>query len=228
MVPVICVIGRSNSGKTLLMKQLIADLKERRYRVAAIKHSRHISDSDIPGKDTWNYSQAGSDLVGLSSPGHVSLTMKADSDPHLAEIVRLIGPDFDVILAEGFKLSSMPKIHVFRDGIDDELLCSEEDLIAVVADKQMPFQVPLFSPRDISGLVGLIEIRILEAKEPEMVMLYANGKSIPTTGFVRHMFAQTLRGMLSSLKDVPPDLRSIDLSIRFSDPDAHPSDAEER
>ncbi|MEK7750140.1 MAG: molybdopterin-guanine dinucleotide biosynthesis protein MobB, partial [Planctomycetota bacterium] len=40
-VPVISIVGRSNSGKTTLIVKLVKELKSRGYKVATIKHSHH-------------------------------------------------------------------------------------------------------------------------------------------------------------------------------------------
>ncbi|RME48581.1 MAG: hypothetical protein D6791_02930, partial [Chloroflexi bacterium] len=37
-VPIISIVGRSDSGKTTLLEKLIPELKRRGYRVATVKH----------------------------------------------------------------------------------------------------------------------------------------------------------------------------------------------
>ncbi|MFQ6112165.1 MAG: molybdopterin-guanine dinucleotide biosynthesis protein B, partial [Nitrospinota bacterium] len=73
MVPIICIVGKSEAGKTTLMESLIAELKGRGYSVATVKHDVHGVDLDQPGKDSWRYAQAGSDAVVLSSPTTLAL-----------------------------------------------------------------------------------------------------------------------------------------------------------
>ena len=41
MIPIVSIVGKSNSGKTTLLEKIIADLVHRGYRVATIKHNRH-------------------------------------------------------------------------------------------------------------------------------------------------------------------------------------------
>ena len=39
--PIVCFVGRSNSGKTTLIERLILELTGEGYRVATIKHAGH-------------------------------------------------------------------------------------------------------------------------------------------------------------------------------------------
>jgi molybdopterin-guanine dinucleotide biosynthesis protein MobB len=41
-VPVISIVGNSESGKTILIEKLIPALKKRGYHVGSIKHAREI------------------------------------------------------------------------------------------------------------------------------------------------------------------------------------------
>lgn len=53
MIPIVSIVAKSSSGKTTLLEGLIAELKQRGYRLAAIKHSAHGFDLDHPGTDSW-------------------------------------------------------------------------------------------------------------------------------------------------------------------------------
>jgi len=90
MVPVIAIVGRSGVGKTVIMEKLIAEFKSRGYRVGAVKHTHQTIDLDAPGKDTWRYTEAGSDAVAISSPLRVTVFNKLDHEPALEETVRLL------------------------------------------------------------------------------------------------------------------------------------------
>ena len=52
MIPIIAVVGESNSGKTTLIKKLMPELNKRGYRVATVKHHNHALEIDTPGKDS--------------------------------------------------------------------------------------------------------------------------------------------------------------------------------
>ena len=60
-------VGRSNSGKTTLLTKLIPKFKQLGLTVGTIKNTHHDVEFDKPGKDSWQYSQSGSDRVLVSS-----------------------------------------------------------------------------------------------------------------------------------------------------------------
>jgi molybdopterin-guanine dinucleotide biosynthesis protein MobB len=140
--PIVSIVGKSQSGKTVLMEQLIAEFKRRGYKVAALKHSRGGMEIDRPGKDSWRYAQAGSDAVLISSPDKLAFIKSLDHDPSVEEILPIVGPEFDLILVEGFKKSKIPKIEVHRKALGDDLLCSPEELFAIITDEPLDIDVP--------------------------------------------------------------------------------------
>jgi len=133
-LPIVSIVGKSQSGKTVLMEQLIAEFKKRGYKVAALKHSHGGMEIDHPGKDSWRFAQAGSDAVLVSSPDKLAFIKKLNHDLNIEEIMPIVGPEFDLVLAEGFRKSKTPKIEVHRKELGDDLLCSPEELSAIVTD----------------------------------------------------------------------------------------------
>jgi len=156
-VPVVSIVGKSQSGKTLIMEQLIVEFKRRGYRVAALKHSRGGMEVDYPGKDSWRFTRAGSDAVLVSSPGRLAFIKSVEHEPEIEEIMRIIGPDFDVVLAEGFKKSKLPKIEVHREDFGDALVCPREELSAVITDRPLDIDLPLLAREDTGGIADFIE-----------------------------------------------------------------------
>ena len=213
MVPIVCIVGKKGVGKTHVMEMLVAELKNRGYRVATVKHSVHGIDVDQEGKDSWRHAQAGSDAVVISSPQKLALIRKVDHDNTLAELSRFIASDFDIILAEGFKRDKAPKIEVHRKELGRDLLCAQEELLALATDESLDLNIPQYSPDDAPGLVDLIEKRYLNKEAKEVVSLFVNGEPVPLNDFVRRLFSNTLFGMISSLKRIPQAI-SIDISVR--------------
>ena len=213
MVPIVSVVGKSGVGKTYVMEKLIAELKSRGYRVASIKHSASGFDIDQEGKDTWRHAQAGSDTVAISSSQKVAIIRKVDHDYNLAELYRFIGPDFDIILAEGFKQDKAAKIEVHRKKFGPDLLCTKEELLAVATDEKLDMDVPQYNFEDATGLVDLIEKRFFTQEKEDVVSLFVNEEPIPLNPFARSIISKTLLGMISALKKVPQAI-SVDISIR--------------
>jgi molybdopterin molybdotransferase len=156
-VPVVSIVGKSQSGKTLLVEQLIAEFKTRGYRIAALKHSQGGMEMDRPGKDTWRFAQAGSDAVLISSPDRLALIRRSDHDLALEEIMSILGTEFDLVLAEGFRKSRIPKIEVYRRELGDDLACAPEELLAVVTDGQLNAPVTQLPRGDTAAIADFIE-----------------------------------------------------------------------
>lgn len=161
MIPIIPVVGYSNSGKTTLIVKLVKELKSRGFRVATIKHHHKPISLDIPGKDTWKYSEAGADVIVLASPGSINIIENTPEDFNLDNIAsRITG--VDLIIAEGFKSESRPKIEVFRSGVHEKLITPIEQLLAVASDINHA-GVPTFALDDAAGLVNYLQEKLLLA-----------------------------------------------------------------
>jgi molybdopterin molybdotransferase len=156
-LPIVSIVGKSQSGKTVLMEQLIAEFKRRGYKVAALKHSRGGMEIDRPGKDSWRFTQAGSDAVLVSSPDKLAFIKSLDHDLNIEEILPIVGPEFDLILAEGFKKSKIPKIEVHRKELGDDLLCSSEELLAIVTDGLLDTDITQLPWGDTVAVADFIE-----------------------------------------------------------------------
>ncbi len=143
MIPVISFIGRSGVGKTTYLEKLIAELKCRGYRIGVIKHDIHGFEIDRPGKDTWRHTQAGADVVCISSRDKFAMIKKLHVELPLDEIVAHI-EDVDIILVEGYKNHSALRVEIFRQASGREPLGHPEDLLAVISDIPLYPALPHF------------------------------------------------------------------------------------
>jgi molybdopterin molybdotransferase len=162
-LPTVSIVGKSASGKTVLMEQLIAEFKRRGYKVATLKHNHHGTvEIDHPGKDTWRFARAGADAVLVSSPNKLAFIENLNYDLRLEEIMPIVGPGFDLILAEGFRRSkSARKIEVHRKGLGNDLLCSPEELSAIVTDGSLDIDVAQLPWGDTVAVADFIEKNFL-------------------------------------------------------------------
>ena len=203
MIPIVSIVGKSDSGKTTLIEKLVPALTGRGYRIATVKHDVHGFEVDREGKDSWRHKQAGAHTVVISSSNKVALIRDVEKDLTLEEIREKFVQDVDLILSEGYKKDVQPKIEIFRKEIHKELLCTREDhLVAIVSNKAFDIEgVPCFSLDDIDGLAGFVEKRFLASKEETgETSLKVEGKTIPLTPFVKDLLNKMIRGMVSSLK----------------------------
>ena len=201
MIPIVSIVGKSDSGKTTFLEKLLPELTRRGYRIATVKHDVHGFEVDQEGKDSWRHKQAGAHTVVISSPKKVALIRDVKKDLTLEEIREKLIQDVDLILSEGYKKDVQPKIEIFRKAKHKELLCTNEDnLIAIVSDKKFRVGVSCFFLDDIRGVADFIEKKYLQSEREGEVSLKVDGKKIPMTPFVKSFVASAIKGMLSSLK----------------------------
>lgn len=154
MIPVISVVGYSNSGKTTLLVKIIKEMKNRGYKVATVKHHHKDVDIDTPGKDTWRHAQAGADAVVLASPSKVAIIEQTPQEMSLDEITGKIS-GVDIIFTEGFKREKKPKIEVFRSAVHDHLITPPGELLAVASDVKFD-GIPCFDLNEPGALVDFL------------------------------------------------------------------------
>jgi molybdopterin-guanine dinucleotide biosynthesis protein B len=160
--PILCFVGRSNSGKTTLIERLIPALVQQGYRLATIKHAGHGFNLDTEGKDSWRHKRAGADTVIVTTKGSLAMFTDVDEEVKVEELrERYVSTGTDLIIAEGWKSEGYPKIVVVRDHVG-EVEVSPEGLLALVSNKpldRVPAGVPVLDPDDIAGLAVLIAKR---------------------------------------------------------------------
>jgi len=167
VIPIVSIVGRSNTGKTTLIEKMIPELIRRGYRVATIKHNIHGFDIDHEGKDSWRHKKAGARVTLIASPHRVALIEDIERDYELSELRDRYIRDVDIILSEGFKKNAHPKIEVVRTELKHEPICTKDDnLIAVMSDKPVDRGVLCLDINDLIGIVDLIEGRFLKGAFP--------------------------------------------------------------
>jgi len=163
-IPVVSIVGKSESGKTTLIERLIPQLTREGWRVATIKHSRRGFDIDREGKDSWRHRKAGARMTVMVSPEQIAVIETAEEDLDIGGLRDRYIHGVDIVLSEGFKGNEYPKIEVFRSALKREMLCSKEDnLIAVASDMPVDIDVPRFDLDDAEGIARLIIDLFLDA-----------------------------------------------------------------
>ena len=198
MPSIIAFVGPSEAGKTTLIEKLIPELKSRGYRVATMKHAPHENSLDEPGKDTWRHIQAGSEATILNTRDRVMLIKPVAQDISLEEVAQLFGEDPDIILADGFKGSAVPKIEVHRKAIGP-LLTDIKKLIAYATDESLETKTRQFDLEDVKGIADFIESGFIKP-QVDRLALYINDKPITLTKFQKELITNTLTALTASLK----------------------------
>lgn len=155
-IPVIGFAAYSGTGKTTLVEQLIRALKAQGLRLAVIKHDVHGFEMDREGKDSWRFTQAGADMMVISSPQKTAII---EQRPRTLQEDLAMVHDVDLILVEGYKQEPIPRIGISRKATGKGLPHPVEQYIAVVTDDEaVPRdRVPVFALDDIQGLTEWIK-----------------------------------------------------------------------
>jgi len=169
-IPVVSVVGKSDSGKTTVMEELIRALTSRGWRVATCKHHVHEVDIDQPGKDSWRHARAGSRVTMISSPTQFAVVSAIDRERTLDEITATAtAGGCDILLTEGFKRAGSVRIEVSRLGRSDEMISTASELFALVTDNPdlHPEGIPIIDLNDVEGLADLVERTFLQGAVPD-------------------------------------------------------------
>src|SRR6476620_3573483 len=155
-VPIVCFVGKSNSGKTTFIERVIPELVRAGYKIATVKHAGHGFDLDTEGKDSWRHKQAGASSVVVLSKGSMAMFADVSDQMHVEDVRdRFLDLTYDLIIAEGWKHEGYPKIVVVREQVG-EIPISSEGLLAVVSDKPIDLHVPRFDLNDVPAVAALI------------------------------------------------------------------------
>ena len=202
VTPLVGIVGRSGAGKTTLIERLIPELVARGYRVATIKHTPEEASLDEPGKDSWRHIQAGSGATAIRTPRQLVLIRPEPASTPLEAVAGVFGGEFDIVLAEGFKSSQVPKIEVCRRASGAPLK-SLRNLVARVSDGPLPAAggIPQFRPDDITGLADFIEKEFIRPGEPRLEVC-VNGRVVPLGPFPGEVISRVLLALAASLKGV--------------------------
>ncbi len=147
-----CVSAVKDSGKTGLIVKLINEFIREGYRVGVIKHDGHDYVMDRPGTDTSRFAAAGAVFSGIFSDVKASVCLAGKRT--LEEMIALAKEQCDIVMIEGAKASSYPKIEVVRGAVSDALVCDEATLICVATDilSEDSVSCPVYGLDDVEGI----------------------------------------------------------------------------
>ena len=104
---IFAVSGEKNSGKTTLIEAVLPILTARGYSVAVVKHDGHAFEPDVPGTDTRRFFDAGAMGTAVFDGEKFMLVKRQPvNETQLFDAF----PEADLILIEGLKGSSYPKL----------------------------------------------------------------------------------------------------------------------
>jgi molybdopterin-guanine dinucleotide biosynthesis protein B len=152
-------VGWSGSGKTTLIEALLPELRRRGLVVSTMKHAHHGFDMDRPGKDTWRHREAGAaEVMVVSGDRWALLAEQRDGgEPDVDRLIARMTP-VDLLVIEGFRAHSHPKIEVFRPATGKALQWRPgSDIVAVASDAPIPgLGVPVLPLGDVAAIADFL------------------------------------------------------------------------
>ena len=156
---IIGLAGWSGSGKTTLLAKVIPRIVARGLRVSTLKHAHHGFDVDQPGKDSHTHRMVGATEVLVGSANRWALVheLRGQAEPGLAALLAKLSP-VDLVLVEGYKRESHPKLEVYRAALGKPLLHPDDSaIVAVASDEPLPAaRVPVVDLDDVERIADLL------------------------------------------------------------------------
>ncbi|MBO9411591.1 MULTISPECIES: molybdopterin-guanine dinucleotide biosynthesis protein B [unclassified Ruegeria] len=152
------VTGWKNAGKTGLMERLVAEITGRGFTVSTLKHAHHSVDVDQPGTDSYRHRTAGASEVLLASGQRIAIMqeLRGAPEPSMADLLARLSP-VDLVLIEGFKRESHPKVEAFRAEAGNALMAPENPTIrAVASDTPLQVDQPVFDLNNTAAIADFI------------------------------------------------------------------------
>ena len=152
------VTGWKNAGKTGLMERLVIEITGRGLSVSTVKHAHHTFDVDHPGRDSFRHRSAGASQVMLASRNRWALMteLRGAPEPALDDLLARLDP-VDLVLVEGYKRDSHPKIEAFRAETGNPLIAPGDPTIrAVASDCALDLDRPVFDLNDTGAIADFI------------------------------------------------------------------------
>ena len=150
--------GWSGSGKTTLIERLIPRFVVQGLVVSLVKHAHHEFDIDRAGKDSHRHRQAGCSEVLVTSAVRWALMHELRGAPEftLAAALERLTP-CDLVLVEGFKAASIPKLEVYRESVGKPLLHpGDRNIVALASDAPVDTPLPTFDLADVDAIAAFI------------------------------------------------------------------------
>lgn len=153
------VVGWKNTGKTGLMERLITEISSRGFSVSSIKHAHHDADVDQPGRDSYRHREAGARETILATGKRWALMheLRGDPEPSVEELAARLSP-VDLVLIEGFKRASHPRVETHRAAAGQRPKAYEDSGIRAMAS-DTPLEglgIPVFHLDDAAAVADFI------------------------------------------------------------------------
>ena len=167
------IVGYQNSGKTTLTEKLIKKANHQGLLAATIKHHGHggAPDLEIERKDSSRHLDAGAIVSSVEGDGvlHLRTNFINWDLKKTIELYRFFSTN--VILVEGYKRESYPKVVLIRDESDLTLLDTLTNIKCVIShfelQKNRVVEYPVFHLEDEQNYIEFLINEIVKQKSGE-------------------------------------------------------------
>ncbi|GAD89309.1 MULTISPECIES: bifunctional molybdopterin-guanine dinucleotide biosynthesis adaptor protein MobB/molybdopterin molybdotransferase MoeA [Vibrio] len=174
--PILGFAAFSGTGKTTLLEQIIPKLTQAGLKLGVLKHAHHNFDIDQQGKDSYRLRKAGATQMYISSRyRHAMISETPNEEATFEELLEQFDhKNLDMILIEGFKSQSFPKIELRRQALDNPWMHPNDDnIIAVATDidtekelsKGFNAALPQFDINDLDAIASFIIQTVAPSKQ---------------------------------------------------------------
>lgn len=164
------ITGWKNSGKTSLIVALVEEFVNRGLVVNTIKHASSNLQFDKEGTDSFRHQNAGATQTALVTKNKwvIQHTQngKENNEIELEDMIKRLD-SCDLILVEGFKTASHPKIECLVGEQSKPLYQSHENIVALACDEEnmkTEMSLPAFLRDDVVKIADFI-VQYLELKK---------------------------------------------------------------
>ncbi len=209
MLPIISIVGPSDSGKTTLVEKLVKSLVRKGHRIGVLKHTHAAIKFDRAGTDTDRFRKAGATMSAITDDAILARFSRV-SGAAPRGLIASLARDVDLLIVEGYKQEALPKL-LFTDHLD------HVDFKGIVATygKTGNGKIPHFKSHEVGKIALWLEKTfILPGRKAGAVRVLVDGRALPMKPFVADIVRQTNRGLLQSLKGGKG--RRIEIIIDFS------------
>ncbi|MDO8587328.1 MAG: molybdopterin-guanine dinucleotide biosynthesis protein B [Armatimonadota bacterium] len=130
----LAIVGASGTGKTTLIERLVPEMTGHGLKVGTVKHDAHEFEIDRPGKDSYRHKAAGASTAVITCDKKLALVTDLDAPAPIERVIGWFFTDCDIVVVEGYHLSSLPKIWVRRKGIPDDHIQATSILATLTYD----------------------------------------------------------------------------------------------
>jgi molybdopterin-guanine dinucleotide biosynthesis protein B len=168
MIPILAVVGTSNTGKTTLIEFITSHLSKEGVIIGTIKHIHHAGFTfDTEGKDSWRHSKAGAKIVICIAPEEIAIIKKDSHQKELDKILDLVkNENLDLLIIEGFHSLIAKRADIHKIIIGE----NEEDVRRTLNDTIKPILA-------ITGPLAKKKVTLPEIEVP-IINFHSNGEEI--------------------------------------------------